>query len=497
MFKINYNPDVLSCLANLSNDEVFTPPKLVNEILDLLPNKLWSNKAITFLDPFTKSGVFLREIAIRLMDGLESAIPAQQERINHIFKNQIYGIAITELTSLLARRSTYCSKTANGKYSIVEGFDNEQGNIKYDRIEHTWKNGKCTFCGASESEYDRDDTLETYAYEFIHTNESKNIFNMKFDVIVGNPPYQLSDGGHGRSASPIYNKFVEQAKKLNPRYLSMIIPSRWFGGGKGLNDFRADMLNDKRLKKIVDYISSADVFPGVDISGGICYFLWEKEYEGDCEITTIRSGHEYTSLRPLNEFETLVRYGIGVDIIHKIQNHGEKDMGNMVSPSKPFGLRTFIRPKNKGDLILHWQKGEGPFPTEEVTAGHEMIDKWKVITSYVSTDHGGQPGKDGKLKVFGKIAVLPPKTICNETYIVIGAFGTKAQADNLVAYMKTKFFRFLVSLFMYSHHITKQSYQFVPIQDFNQEWNDEKLYSKYGITDKEQDFIDSLIRPME
>ncbi len=497
MFKINYNPDVLSCLANLSNDEVFTPPKLVNEILDLLPEEIWSHKSITFIDPFTKSGVFLREIAKRLMKGLETEIPDQQKRINHIFKNQLYGIAITELTSLLARRSVYCSKTANGKYSIVEGFDNEQGNIKFERIEHTWKNGKCIFCGASESEYNRDDALETYAYQFIHTNEPEKIFNMKFDVIVGNPPYQLSDGGHGRSASPIYNKFVEQAKKLNPRYLSMIIPSRWFGGGKGLNEFRRDMLNDRRLTKIVDYISSADVFPGVDISGGICYFLWEKEYSGDCLIKTVQGGREYNSQRPLNEFDIFIRHGLGVEVIHKIKAKETEFLDSTVTSRKPFGIDTTARPKSKGDLKLHWQKGEGPFPSKEVTKGQEMIEKWKVVTSYVATDHGGQPGKDGKLKVFGKIAVLPPKTICNETYIVIGTFDTKVEAENLVKYMKTKFFRFLVSLFMYSHHITKQSYQYVPVQDFTQEWTDEKLFSKYGITIEEKNLIDSLIRPMD
>lgn len=493
----NYNPDVLSCLANLSNDEVFTPPNLVNQMLDMLPEELWSDSTVTFLDPFTKSGVFLREIARRLIDGLKEEIPDQQERINHIFKNQLYGIAITELTSLLARRSVYCSKTANGKYSIVEGFDEPDGNIKYDRIEHTWHNGKCTFCGASESEYDRDDTLETYAYQFIHTDNPEKIFNMKFDVIVGNPPYQLSDGGHGRSASPIYNKFVEQAKKLNPRYLSMIIPSRWFGGGKGLNDFRTDMLSDRSMRTIVDYISSADVFPGVDISGGVCYFLWDKEYRGDCEIKTIQGGKEYFSKRPLNEFEIFIRHSIGVDIIHRIRNKDNKYLNEYVTSRKPFGIDTTTRPKIKGDLILHWQKGEGPYPSDEVTVGQDMIDKWKVITSYVSTDHGGQPGKDGKLKVFGKIAVLPPKTICNETYIVIGAYESKEEAINLVGYMKTKFFRFLVSLFMYSHHITKQSYQFVPIQDFTQEWTDEKLFKKYGMTKQEQDFIDSIIRPMD
>jgi len=491
-----YNPDVLSCLANLSNDEVFTPPSLANQILDLLPSEIWKNKDAKFLDPVSKSGVFLREIAKRLMIGLEQQIPNKQTRINHIYTNQLYGIAITELTALLSRRSVYCSKTANGKYSVCETFKNEQGNIKFDRIEHTWHNAKCTFCGATQEVYDRGEGLETYAYQFIHTNKPEKIFNMKFDVIVGNPPYQLSDGGFGKSAAPLYHKFVQQAKKLNPRFLSMIIPSRWFAGGKGLDDFRNEMLNDNRMRKLVDYWDSTDCFPGVDIAGGICYFLWEKEYSGSCEIINIHREKKISSIRPLNEFKTLVRFGIAVDVIKKIRLKNEKDMSSLVSSRKPFGLATNDRPTKKGDLILLWNGGEGPFDSNKIEVGKELIDKWKVYTSKVSYDHGGQPDKEGKRRVLSKVDILPPKTICTETYIIAGSFDNEEEAKKLVVYLKTKFVRFLISQLSFSQDITKERFSFVPIQDFKEEWTDEKLYIKYGLNSEEIEFIESMIRPM-
>lgn len=493
----NYNPDVLSCLSNLSNDEVFTPPDLANRMLDLLPTELWRNKNARFLDPFCKSGVFLREIAKRLITGLEDEIPDRQERINHIYRNQLYGIAITQLTSLLSRRSVYCSKTANGQYSVVEGFEDEQGNILFERTEHTWLEGRCSFCGASEEVYARGEELETYAYQFIHTDNPEEFFNMKFDVIIGNPPYQLSDGGFGRSAGPIYQKFVHQAKLLQPRYLTMIIPSRWFAGGKGLDDFRAEMLNDRRIRKIVDFENAQECFPGVDIAGGICYFVWDKENPGDCEVVNINNGNEFSIVRKLNEFDTFIRHGHALPIIRKVLALNEKKMDTVVSSSKPFGLRTFVRPMQKGDITLRWQKGEGPYKRAEIVNGRDMIDLWKVITSYVGYDHAGNPGKDGKRRVFSKIDKLPPGTICTETYLVIGSFDSEEKADNLIKYMKSRFFRFLVSQFMYSHHITKDAYTFVPIQDFNEPWTDEKLYKKYGLTQDEIDFIESMIRPME
>lgn len=494
----NYNPDVLTCLANLSNDEVFTPPVVVNRMLDLLPAELWRNPDARFLDPVSKTGVFLREIAKRLMEGLSEQIPDRQQRADHIFTRQLFGIAITELTALLSRRSVYCSKQANGPYSVCTAFHDADGNIRFRSTEHTWQNGRCRYCGASREVYDRDDTLESHAYEFIHTENPETIFpDMKFDVIIGNPPYQLSDGGNGASASPLYHRFVRQAQKLKPRYLTMIIPSRWFGGGKGLDDFRREMLNDHHIRVLVDYENASDCFPGVDIAGGVCYFLWDRDNPGLCDVVNVRNNETMHSVRALNEFDTFIRHDQAASIVRKVCAFGEPMMSNMVSSSKPFGLRTFVRPQESGDILLRWQNGEGPYRRDEITVGRELIDKWKVITSYVGYDHAGNPGKDGKRRGFSKIDILPPGTICTETYLVVGSFDTEQEATKLVAYMKTLFFRFLVAQCMYSHHITKEAYRLVPIQDFSQSWMDEKLYAKYGITDKEIKFIESMVRPME
>jgi site-specific DNA-methyltransferase (adenine-specific) len=507
------NPDVLTCIANLSNDEVFTPPEFANRMLDSLAEawatnhggaNIWAEKTVKFLDPCTKSGVFLREITSRLSKGLIEEIPNLEERINHILTRQIFGIGITHLTSLLARRSLYCSKHANGNHSIAKSFISDSGNIWFERVEHTWANGKCNFCGASQNSLDRGAELETHAYAFIHTDNIKTrvaeMFGeeMQFDVIIGNPPYQLDDGGFGASAMPIYNKFVEQAKALEPRYLTMVIPSRWFGGGKGLSDFRAAMLTDRHIRKLVDYENARDAFPGIDLAGGVCYFLRERDSEGLCEVKNI-AGEILPTVadRRLDEFSTFIRHSAAVPIIRKVLSKNELRMSDQVSARKPFGIPTNGRPEKAGDLILRWEKGEGPYPRDKVEVGIGLIDKWKVITSYVGYDHAGNPGKDGRRRVLSKIDILPPGTICTETYLVVGAYKTKEEAINLVTYMKTRFFRFLMSQFMYSHHLTKSAYSFVPVLDLNEEWTDEKLFKRFEFTADEVTFIESKIRPFD
>jgi len=499
--QVNYNPDVLDCLANLSNEEVFTSPKIVNEILDLLPQELFKDKKITFLDPVTKTGVFLREITKRLMEGLKDEIPDQHERINHVLKNQVFGIAITELTSLLSRRSVYCSKNANGKYSVCEEFETEQGNIVFQSVVHSWNGEVCKYCGASKKHYDRSSEFETHAYQFIHIDDPKEIFNMKFDVIIGNPPYQLSDGGSGVSAKPIYNHFVEQAKKLNPRYLSMIIPSRWFAGGKGLDNFRDNMLHDKRISKIVDFESSRDCFTGVNIAGGVCYFLWEKDYHGDCLVVNSIGPDQIKLSRSLNAFPIFVRSNKGVSILNNIFSQTSDFWEKSTYPRNPFGFVT----KDRGDarffsnsIELLSSQGIGFVDRDNVKKNIEIIDSYKILIGRLVPSNGelDVDPADG-YRVITNTRLLHPSQINTESYLVIGAFKDKSEAINFNNYIKTKFARFMIRLSITSVNVTRSCFQFLPTQDFNESWDDEKLYKKYNLNKEEIEFIESWIREVK
>ena len=501
MKRDTYNPDVLNCLANLSNDEVFTPPSLANQVLDLLPQELFASPTSTFLDPVSKSGVFLREIVKRLDRGLETQMPDRRQRIDHILRKQVFGIAITELTAHLSRRSVYCSKNADSPFSVTR-FDTVGGNIHYRPLRHTWVGGKCRYCGASQEVYDRGDQAEQYAYQFIHTDKPHTLFNnMKFDVIIGNPPYQLSDGGGtGSSAIPLYHKFILQAMKLSPSFLSMIVPARWYSGGKGLDDFRNMMLNDKRIKYLVDYTDSRDCFPSVDIAGGVCYFLWCKDYRGKCCVKTIQKNKVSIVDRSLNEFETFIRENVAVQIIRKVLNRSDEMMDSVVFSRNPFGFASndcFKVAKKGGDIPIMTSKGFFYVPVKSIQTNASSVGKWKVIMSKASAEHAGQTDKDGRKKIVSRVEVLPPNTICSESYLLLSTFNNEKEAINLRDYVKTNFFRFLLSTILLTQNIAKDKFQFVPLQDFSHPWTDEMLYKKYGLSDEEIAFIESMIRPME
>jgi len=541
------NPDVLTCIANLSNDEVFTPPELANKMLDAVAAAwaannggadIWADASVTFLDPFTKSGVFLREVTRRLTDGLEPAMPDLEERVDHILTKQVFGIAITHLTSLLARRSVYCSKFADGEHSVAKSFASDAGNIVFERMEHTWvgatefekvkgpncktvklgTNGKCTYCGASQKTLDRGEGFETHAYAFIHTDDIKariaELFgdDMQFDVIIGNPPYQLDDGGFGTSAAPIYDKFVEQAKHLDPRLLSMIIPARWFAGGKGLDEFRESMLTDDRIRTIDDYLSASDVFPGVGLKGGVCYFLWDRDNPGPCRVTThFKDWPTSTAERPLLEAgaDVFIRFNQGLSILKKVvaketgQNKSvslpdDRRFDQLVSSRKPFGLETTFkgRPTKKaGDVLVFQNGGTGYTPRSAVKMGTHLIDKWKIFTGRAA------PGTGNRDTYPHRIISTPflgeRGTISSETYLAIGPFNTEDEAESALSYLSCRLTRLLILLHKPSQDTTRKVYTFVPTQTWDRTWTDDELYNKYGITDDEIGFIEQVVRPMD
>lgn len=511
LFESTYNPDVLSCLANLSNDEVFTPPELANRMLDLLPNEIWSDPHATFLDPGCKSGVFLREIAKRLIGGLGDVYPDLQERLEHIYRRQLFGIAITELTSLLSRRSVYCSKYPNSKYSVVQ-FDGPEGNVRFKNVSHDWYAGRCRYCGASQREYEREESLEQYAYEFIHLDNPSEVYPMKFDVIVGNPPYQLSDGGNSASAMPIYQKFVEQAKKLNPRYLTMIIPARWYAGGRGLDQFRNDMLHDDGIRELHDFTDASECFPGVEIKGGICYFLWKRDERGLCKVVSHENGVVSVDERPLLEegMETFIRSSHQIAVLSKVRARGERLLSESLNAGRYFGFHTRVTwTGTKG--TLQTADGQSTFPvrktkTEQydtkvyIAHGECWIERRNVVRNARDIDRykvlaprSGNPGST----ILGKPKICEPGACSSNTYNVLVLDGDITAAENVIGYLKTRFVRYLVAIRTSTQDMAPKSFEFVPELDWSRSWTDADLYERYGLNEDEIKAIENMIPEME
>lgn len=509
------NPDVLTCIANLSNDEVFTPPELANRMLDDLAaawatsnggKSIWSEKTVRFLDPCAKSGVFLREITKRLVDGLKGEIPDLQERTDHILREQVFGIAITKLTSLLARRSLYCSKKADGKHSIAKSLNSSSGNVWFERIEHSWDGTKCKYCDAPKVHLDRGDEAENYAYAFLHTNDvSKHLTSifrkkMQFDVVIGNPPYQMKGGAGGSSDSSIYHLFVEQAIKLQPKYLSMVIPSRWMAGGRGMDEFRRQMLESKNLVKLADYPVSKEVFPNVEVKGGICYFLWSSHQNTNCAVTQVRGEISKTSSRILDEFDVFVREPIAVNILKKVLAKERVFMDKIVSNREPFKIESNFSgssPAKKSGDIAVYRVDAGKrkiewMPRKKIEKNPDLVDQWKVLVPKAGSD-GGQKIPDS---VLGKPWISSPGSVCTGTFLAIPC-ASQSEAESIRSYYCTKLFRFLVSLRKITQDAFSHMYAWVPQQKWSTIHVDKDLYNKYSLTNDEIAYIESVIKPMD
>ncbi len=560
------NFDILETITNVGNDEVFTPRKTCDMILDSLPEDVWHNPNYKWLNPATKNGIFEREIAIRLDDGLKDIIPNIEQRRKHILQNMIYSIGQTRFTANVARRTVYYCSQANRKcdgikatdghyvngYAIGNGswFDDEEGNIKSPNITHTFvddkgklmpssclgddrKKYRCKYCGINgASAYNDANQLETYAYEFIHFSKYELLKhlqdrffggneNMKFDVIIGNPPYQLSDGGAQASARPIYQLFVQQAISLKPKYISMIMPSRWMIGGKGLDDFRASFISDKHVKILNDFMDSKVCFPNNDIKGGVCFFLWDKDYDGKCSVITHSTNGDKKSVRFLKEdgCDIYIRDEILISIMNKVKLLYERTFDSIVSASKPYGFRA--------ETMLSAKKfGLPEFSDKKMPDGYEIFglgEKMKRTWKYLPKDYP-LPKKSpclNKYKVFiaeaygcGAIGEVPstpvlstPGQLCTETFLEIGPFDLEIEAANVIKYIKTKFFRALVGIQKQTQHTTQKVYRFVPIQNFAQNsdinWSlpiesiDKQLFKKYKLSNEEIDFIEKNIQEMK
>lgn len=501
-------PDVLETLAQLPNDEVFTPPKVANAMLDLLPAEVWSNPNQRWLDPATKSGVFLREAFKRLMVGLREWQPDPDTRREHIQRNMLFAAAITSLSADIARRSLYQTKNATGTDVVdssvkdwVVAFDSTEGNIRFVETEHTLnrQGTQCVECRAPEKLIR--EQREQHAYSFIHdTYPTKEMADMEFDVIVGNPPYQIGTEGHGATASTIYHFFVERAIAMEPRYVVMITPSRWFAGGKGVESFRDRMLADRRLAKVVDNPKLFDLFPQVEVKGGVSYFLWDREHDGDCEFSTRIDGIVVsTATRDLREGDgVLVRDNRAMPIIDKVRKKKLPSIEEWCSVTKPFGLTMrsnypgSVAEPFDGSIPLIYNNRIGYSRPDQIQRNHQWIDRWKVLLPMAGDGHGREVSY-----VLGEPIALAPGSACTQTYFIAGIFDTRKETENFAFYLATKFVRFLVLQRKVTQHVTPDRFRFVPQLDMTKRWTDVELVKEFGLTKDESAYIEATIQPRE
>lgn len=505
-------PDVLETIAQLPNDDVYTPPKIVAAMLDVLPVHIWSRPDYKWLDPATKSGIYLRETFRRLMAGLADWEPDGATRREHILRNMLYGAATTRINGEIARRSLYQTKNATGNEvkdpaltDLVVRFEHNEGNLPFVESTHTLtkRGDKCELCKAPSNLIR--EQRESYAYSFIHNSyPTEEMGTMQFDVVIGNPPYQMGTEGYGKTASSIYQLFVERAIAMNPRYVVMVTPSRWFAGGKGLDDFRDKMINDRRLRVVVDNPKIFDVFPQVKIRGGVSYFLWDREYSGDCQFSTRINGViRSTMTRDLREGDgVLIRDNRAMSIIRKVRGAGDpKHVEDVSTVTKPFGLTMrsnypgSVPEPFPGAIPLIYASRIGYSRPDQIERNHEWIERWKVLLPMVSS--GDTPTDDeGNIVdvVLGEPIALAPGSACTQTYFIPGMFDTRDETENFAYYLATKFVRFLVLQRKITQHVTPERFRFVPMLDMTHRWTDVELYARYGLSDDEISYVDSSIK---
>ena len=474
------------CFLNeqFDSQEVLEEPRLVDQ--GQVTEDIFLNPEARILEMNSKSGLYPLYMAYSLyamkLPGPEDKLPLEQTQAlwQEIVEQQIFVLCKTRMAESITRRTLvgYQDWTVNTTYipHLLERMENDPQRLakKLQRTDTWGKEGQ----------------------------------PMKFDAIVGNPPYQEMDGGgKGYSAKPVYNYFVGEAKAIEPHYISMITPSRWFSGGKGLDDFRAEMLQDKHLRKIVDYADNEALFSNVSIVGGVNYFLWDSSYNGDCEVTSIRGENAVTLNRDLSEYDIFIRNNNALQLIRRMEASGDRKMDDVVYPRNVFGISSDLRGQDNKDekhqlALFSSQKSNSMAMSyisgDEVQKQHELIGKYKVIMGKV-VPRGGEVGVDPSVgyRVTSTLQVLSPGSVFTDSYLLLAAFDSKAEAIHFAEYMCLKFPRFLLHETYSSMNISKQNFRFVPFLDYSKEWTDKELFKRYGCNEEEISMIESIIRPME
>lgn len=467
-----------------SHTEMLNEPRLVDR--GSVTNRVFMGQDTRILELNSKSGLYPLYMAYSIwrercrewerqgfFEVDKMTIEEEQLAWDDVIANNIFVVCKTPMAVSITKRT-------------LTGFrDVKQVNVRYyaDLVETLKTNPESFTKDVVRGQY------------FWHNKNAEK--EMKFNAIVGNPPYQVMDGGIGSSAVPVYHHFVNVANRIDPQYVSLIMPAKWYSGGRGLDSFRQSMLSDRSISHLFDFIDSHDCFTKVDIAGGVCYFLRDKFYNGNCVVSTIRNGKTTVVTRNLNELDVFVRTKEELDILDKIKSNTESFMSDVVLAQKPFGLRTYETPLSEGDIVLRYNKGKGLYLRKRIETNSNLIDKWKVITSCATNEHAGETDKNGRKRIISTLEVLKPGEICTETYMVISTFESEKEANSCIAYIKTNLVRFMLAMVTTTQHLSKSNFQFVPLQDFSEPWTDEKLYAKYGITPDEQAYIESLIKPME